>query len=106
MAEQTILRVSTEELTKTVGNFNGNLSTVTNLTSSMLQLIQGLGSVINGEGYDNFRTKAEGLSNDMDQVKKMIEGHMREIEQVKTIMDGLIADNNNVVNGLPADAIS
>ncbi len=106
MAEQTILRVSTEELEKTVGNFSGNLSTVESVTSQMLQLIQGLSSTCNGEPFDAFRTKAEGLNDDMTQVKRMIQGHMDELTQVAGIMKTAVDQNNSVVNGLPADAIS
>jgi WXG100 family type VII secretion target len=106
MAQQTILRVTTEELERTVGSFSGNLSTVQSLTSQMLQLIQGLSSTCNGEPFDAFRTKAEGLNNDMEQVKKMIQGHMDELTSVAGIMKTFASENESIVNGLPADAIS
>lgn len=105
MAE-TILRVSTDELSKTVGLFSGNLSTVQSLTTQMLQLIQGLSSTCNGEPFDTFRTKAEGLSNDMEQVKSMISGHMDELTEVAGIMKTFEGQSQSIVNGLPSDAIS
>ena len=36
MAQQTILKVSTDELEKTVGNFGSNLSKVESLTQQMI----------------------------------------------------------------------
>ncbi len=106
MAEQTILKVSTEEIEKTIGNFSGNLSTVQSLTSQMMSTIDGLGSVCNGEPYDAYVTKAKGLSNDMEQVKSMISGHIDELTQVAGIMKTLVSENASTVEGLPADAIS
>ena len=106
MASQTILRVSTDELSRTVGAFNANLSTVTQLTNQMMSLLQGLQPVCNGEPYDTFRNKALQLQNDMDQMKKMIQGHVDELTQVGGIMDQLANDSNTVVGGLPTDVIS
>lgn len=106
MAEQTILKVTTEELEKTVGSFSGNLSSVQSLTQQMISTIDGLSSTCNGEPFDSFRTKASGLSNDMDQIKKMIQGHIDELTQVSGIMKSLESENQSIVQGLPSDAIS
>ena len=106
MANQTVLRVSTDDLSRTVGAFNANLSTVTQLTNQMMALLQGLQPVCNGEPYDTFRSRAQQLQGDMDQMKKMIQGHIDELTQVAGIMDNLANDNNNLVNSLPTDVIS
>ena len=103
---QTILRVSTDEISKTIGSLNANLSTVTNLTNQIDQLLQGLQPVCNGDPFDNFRNKAVQLKGDMDQMKKMIEGHIDELTQVSGIMENLANDNANVVNNLPTDVIN
>jgi uncharacterized protein YukE len=103
---QTILRVSTDEITRTVNAFNGNLSQVTTLTNQMTALIQGLQPICNGEPFDTFRNRAMQLSGDMDQIKKMITGHIDELTQVAGIMNNLASDNSNIVNGLPTDVIS
>ena len=106
MANQTVLRVSTDEITRTIGAFNANLSTVTNLTSQMLQLLNGLQSVCHGDPYDNFRNKALQLNGDMDQIKRMINGHIDELTEVAGIMNNLVADNNAAFSGLPTDVIN
>ncbi len=106
MANKTVLRVSTDEISRTIGSFNANLSTVTNLTNQMLSLLQGLQPICNGDPYDTFRNRALQLSGDMDQVKKMIEGHIDELTQVSGIMDSLSNENTNIINGLPTDVIS
>ncbi len=106
MANQTVLRVSTSDLTRTVGSFNANLSTVSNLTSQMLQLLNNLQTVCHGDPYDSFRNKALQLSGDMDQIKRMIQGHIDELTQVAGIMDQLANDNNAAFSGLPTDVIN
>ena len=103
---QTILKVSTDEISRTIGALNANLSTVTNLTNQIDQLLQGLQPVCNGDPFDNFRNKAVQLKGDMDQMKKMIDGHIQELTQVAGIMDNLANDNANLVNNLPTDVIN
>ncbi|MCR4640700.1 MAG: hypothetical protein K5697_01555 [Lachnospiraceae bacterium] len=102
----TKLKVSKEELLSTVGKFNANYSAVSNATSQMLTLLEGLKTVCNGEPYDGFIAKAAGLNNDMEQVKKMINGHIDELTKVAGIVDQLVQETNAAFSGLPNDVIS
>ena len=102
----TRLKVSKEEIVGTIGKFNANFSGVSNTTSQIMTLLDGLKTVCNGEPYDAFHAKAANLNNDMEQIKKMISGHVEELTTVAGIVDQLVQETNAAFSGLPTDVIS
>ena len=105
MANKTYLKVTTEQLKTVSGQFQNDLSNVTSTTDKMMNLINGLSAVCNGDPYDQFNQKAVSLQGDMEQIKKMIQGHEDELMQVAGIMDNAVNAANSTIQGLPTDVI-
>ncbi len=100
-----IIKVSPQLLTSTASEFGNEGSTISNLTSEMVNLITGVASTWEGEAATAYITKFKGLEDDIQKMVRMVQEHSADLEEMARIYTE--ADNANAeeANSLSADVI-
>lgn len=76
------LLVKPEELIQASGEFQTNANEVNNLTSRMLELVNGLRSTWAGEANTAYTQKFNSLSDDMNRMYRKINEHSTDLQEM------------------------
>ena len=77
-----ILKVTPEKLSATAQDFSGQATQVNNTTTEMMELVQGLSAVWQGEASQAYLTKFQGLQDDMEKMFRMIQEHSTDLQEM------------------------
>lgn len=101
-----ILKVTPEELIRTSGEFGNTGKQVRSLTQEMIDIIDGLKSVWEGEAATAYSTKFHQLDDDMEKMHRMIDEHVKDLEEMARQYQTAETANMDTSNSLAGDVIS
>lgn len=99
------LRVTPEQLESAAGEFSTKGTTVSNLTSQMTQLVEGLASVWEGEAATAYTTKFRQLDEDIQKMVRMIQEHSNDLTEMARVYREAETVNQDEIAGLAGDVI-
>lgn len=88
------LKVTPEQLISTAGEFSGKGSTISNLTTEMVNLANGLSGVWEGEAASAYIAKFHELEDDIQRMIRMVQEHATDLEEMARVY--MEAENRNV----------
>lgn len=77
-----ILKVTPEKLTQASGEFRQSGQTISQLTSEMIGIVDGLKNVWQGEAATGFINKFDELKDDIERINSMIREHVKDLEEM------------------------
>lgn len=77
-----ILKVTPEKLIQTSGEFEASGNQMKNLTSEMMELVQGMKSIWQGEAASAYGNKFHSLQTDMDKLYRMVQEHVKDLQEM------------------------
>lgn len=99
------LRVTPEQLETAAGEFSAKGTVVGNLTSQMTQLVEGLGSVWEGEASTAYTAKFRQLDGDIQKMIRMIQEHADDLNEMARVYRDAETANQDEIAGLAGDVI-
>lgn len=100
-----ILKVTPEKLISTAGEFNTTGNAVRNLTTSMLDTVNSLQSVWQGEAATAYSQKFNSLQDDMEKMNRMINEHVTDLNEMAQRYQEAEQRNTEDSNALRGDII-
>lgn len=100
-----ILRVTPEQLISTAGEFSTKGTTISNLTSEMVNLANGLSSAWEGEAATAYVTKFRELEDDIQRMIKMVQEHATDLEEMARVYREAENANVEAASSLSGDVI-
>lgn len=100
------IKVTPEELINTAEEFNSANNQIRNLTQQMVQTVDSLKSVWEGEAATAFSTKFHQLDDDMDRMSRMINEHVTDLKEMARVFQEAEKANAEIGNTLAGDVIS
>lgn len=101
-----IIKVTPEKLISTADEFNTSNSQVQNLTQNMIQTVDSLKSVWEGEAATAYSNKFHQLEDDMNRMHSMINEHVTDLKEMANQYKAAEQANAEVGNSLAGDVIS
>ncbi len=100
-----ILKVTPDKLILTSNEFSSEGNQIKTLTQSMLDTVNGLKSIWQGDAANAYSTKFNALSDDIEKMNRMINEHVQDLNEMARVYQQ--AENANVEdsNALQADVI-
>ena len=77
-----ILKVTPEKLMQTSGEFATMGNQMKNLTSEMMEQVQGMKSIWQGEAAAAYGNKFHSLQSDMDRLYRMVQEHVSDLQEM------------------------
>ncbi len=100
------LKVTPEKLISTSGEFQQSGSRIRNLTREMINIVDSLRSVWEGEAASAYNTKFHQLDDDMERMHRMIEEHVKDLTEMARQYQLAETSNIEFGNALAGDVIS
>lgn len=76
------LKVTPEQLMKTAGEFSTAGEQIRSLTAEMMNIVNGLKAVWQGEAAESYSAKFTGLSDDIERMNRMIREHVSDLNEM------------------------
>lgn len=99
------IRVTPEKLISTSQEFGATKTKVVDLTNKMLDLVNGMNSIWQGDAASAYTTKFGKLSEDMNQIGRMIEEHVTDLLDIAKRYQDAEKVNIENTNALASDII-
>ncbi|MBS6395740.1 MAG: WXG100 family type VII secretion target [Clostridiales bacterium] len=99
------LRVTPEQLEAASSEFAAKGTVVGNLTSQMVQLVDGLGSIWEGEAAAAYQTRFRQLDEDIQKMVQMIQEHSNDLNEMAKIYRDAETANSEMAADLAGDVI-
>lgn len=100
-----IIKVNSEQLVQTAGEFGNEAGIVGNLTAEMTNLVVGLASSWEGEAANAYVTKFKGLENDIQMLVRMVQEHSTDLEDMARRYGDAESQNLEEISSLASDVI-
>lgn len=100
-----ILKVTPEQLISTASDFQSKGSTVSNLTTEMMDLVTGLNGVWEGDAATAYITKFQGLQDDIQKMINMVNEHVNDLNEMARAYQDTERANADAANSLSSDVI-
>lgn len=100
-----ILKVTPEQLEATSNEFSAKGTTISNLTSQMMQLVEGLGSIWEGEAATAYMGKFRQLDDDIQRMNRMIQEHVNDLNDMARVYRDAETANQDEIASLTGDVI-
>ena len=101
-----IIKVTPEKLISTADEFNTANTQVRNLTQRMVQTVDSLKNVWEGEAATAYNTKFHQLDNDIELLHNMINEHVTDLKEMARQYQAAEQANIEIGNELAGDVIS
>lgn len=101
-----ILKVTTEKLLQTSGDFASMGSQIKNLTGEMLSLIKNVNSIWQGEAATAYGNKFASLSPDMEKLYRMVNEHVQDLQEMARQYQNAEQESTQQGGGLVSNIIS
>ena len=100
-----ILKVTPEKLISTANEFNGTGGQIRNITQEMLDLVNSMNSIWQGEAATAYSTKFKSLQDDMEKMNSMIKEHVDDLNEMAKRYQDAERKNTEDSNALTGDVI-
>lgn len=102
---QGIIKVSPQLLVNTSTEFGNQGTNISNLTTSMMDLVVGLAGSWEGEAANIFITKFRGLEDDIQRMIAMVQEHTNDLEEMAQNYQNADDTNASDASGLSDNVI-
>ncbi len=102
---QGIIKVSPQLLVNTATEFGTQGTNISNLTTSMMDLVVGLAGSWEGEAANTFITKFRGLEDDIQRMIGMVQEHTNDLEEMAQNYQNADEVNASDASGLSDNVI-
>ncbi len=99
------LRVTPQQLQSTASEFNTQAGEISTLTSNMTQLVNSLAGVWTGTASEAYRSKFNGLNDDIQHLIAMVKEHSNDLNEMAQVYINAEQSNEEVIQNLSADVI-
>lgn len=99
------LRVTPEKMISVSTQFGQSDTSVNNLTTQMMDIVNQLNSTWAGEAATGFYTKLKGLQGDMQKLHKMIQEHTNDLNEMAKTYQQAEKDNVQTAAALKTNEI-
>ena len=100
-----ILKVTPEKLISTANEFNGTGGQIRNITQEMLDLVNSMNSIWQGEAATAYSQKFQSLQDDMEKMNSMIKEHVDDLNEMAKRYQDAERKNMEDSNALAGDVI-
>lgn len=100
-----ILKVTPEKLISTANEFNGTGGQIRNLTQTMLDTVNSMNSIWQGEAATAYSQKFRSLQDDMEKMNRMINEHVTDLNEMAKRYQEAEQKNMEDSNALQGDII-
>lgn len=100
-----ILKVTPEKLISTANEFNGTGGQIRNLTQTMLDTVNSMNSIWQGEAATAYSQKFRSLQDDMEKMNRMINEHVTDLNEMAKRYQEAEQKNMEDSNDLQGDII-
>lgn len=101
-----ILRVTPQELVNAANEFDGTGAQIQALTQEMMELVNGMKNIWQGQAATAYSTKFTALQDDMDKMHRMIKEHVSDLTEMANVYTQAEQSNEETSNALASDVIS
>ena len=101
-----VIRVMPEVLKNTAGEFANEAGQLKNLTNTMMETVNSLASVFEGDASMTYRARFGQLQDDMNRMFAMIQEHSNDLETMATNYINADSENTQIAAALSGDIIS
>lgn len=101
-----IIKVSPEKLLSTAQEFSSQGSTISSLTSQMLNIVASLSSAWEGEAASAYMSKFKSLETDIQTINRMIQEHVSDLEQMANLYSQAEQSNAEDASALASNIIA
>lgn len=101
-----IIKVSPEKLLSTASEFSSQGSTISSLTSQMLNIVASLSSAWEGEAAAAYMNKFKTLESDIQVMNRMIQEHVSDLEQMANLYSSTEQTNTEDASSLASGIIA
>ena len=98
-------KVSTDKLLTTASQFEASANQWNTKISSMLNIVNGLGSSWAGPAATEFRNKFRQHDQDRNDIVKLIREHVQDLKDIATNYAGNESDISGNIGGLPVNVV-
>lgn len=99
------LKVTPEKLLSAAGEFSNCSTTVSNLTTQMVSMVDGLKSTWTGEAATAYNQKFHQLDDDIQRLNKMIQEHVKDLQEMARGYQTAEQQAQEASSSLPIDPI-
>ncbi len=100
------LRVTPEQLETTSGEFSEKGAKMSDLTTQMMSLVDGLSSIWEGAAATSYRTQGKQLEDDIQKLARMVQEHASDLGEMARIYREAENANQSDASALPGDVVS
>lgn len=102
-----IIKVSPERLRSAASTFSQTANSIKNVTSQMTQIVTSFsGRVWSGEASNAYKSKYNGLQDDINRLVKMVNDHSQHLTQIAAEYTRAETENTSQANSLSSDVIA
>ncbi|MFT3952515.1 MAG: WXG100 family type VII secretion target [Oscillospiraceae bacterium] len=101
-----IIRVSSEQLISTAGEFQSAGSLIQTLTADMMNKVASLSASWEGDASQAYLTKFKGLETDINKLISMVNEHVSDLQAMAEVYASAETANNDDANALRTGVIS
>lgn len=99
------LRVTPEQLESTASEFSNEGSTMANLTSQMVEMVNSLSGVWEGEAATAYMTQFRQLEDDIQKINNMVQEHVTDLNTMAETYRNAETANTEEAGSLAGDVI-
>ena len=101
-----ILKVTPEKLRSTASDFGSKATCIKTTTDKMMDIVNGMNSVWQGDAAKAYDTKFKGLQDDMDKIFRMVQEHSKDLDEMASQYTSAEQANAQAAQALSADIVS
>ena len=100
-----IMKVTPEELIAASGDFSVEAGNISLYTMGMVEIVEGMSSVWEGEAQSAYSAKFHTLDDDIQRMIRMIQEHVADLEEMANQFRNAETSNMDEIGSLLSDAI-
>ncbi|MDD3369977.1 MAG: WXG100 family type VII secretion target [Lachnospiraceae bacterium] len=100
-----IIKVTPEELITAAGDFSTEAGNISNYTTNMVEIVDGLTSIWEGEAQAAYSTKFHGLDDDIQKMIRMVQEHASDLDEMARQFQNAETSNMDEIGSLLSDVI-
>lgn len=101
-----ILRVTPQELVNAANEFGATGTQIKSLSQEMVDMVNAMKSIWQGQAATAYATKFASLQDDMDKMHRMIQEHVTDLTEMANVYSQAEQTNEEASNALASDVIS
>lgn len=102
---QAVLKVTPEKLTQAASEFQNAGQNISSITSEMMNIVDGMKSIWQGEASTGFTNRFNALKDDIEKINAMIREHVSDLNEMAGEYQRAEEESTQQSNALASDVI-